>query len=122
MTRTGGQVIVDSLIAHGVTTTFGVPGESYLPVLDALHDKINERIASGVRKMVLNLAPVAFMDSFAIGIIVATARAMSKADGQLKLCGVGERVLMSLTITRLDRTLDIVDNEETAIRSLRGEA
>ncbi len=38
MTRTGGQVIVDSLIAHGVTTTFGVPGESYLPVLDALHD------------------------------------------------------------------------------------
>ncbi|MFT5204541.1 MAG: acetolactate synthase-1/2/3 large subunit [Candidatus Aldehydirespiratoraceae bacterium] len=36
--KTGGQVIVESLQAHGVTTTFGVPGESYLPVLDALHD------------------------------------------------------------------------------------
>jgi len=35
---TGGKAIVDSLMAHGVTTTFGVPGESYLPVLDALHD------------------------------------------------------------------------------------
>lgn len=35
---TGGQAIVNSLVAHGVTTTFGVPGESYLPVLDALHD------------------------------------------------------------------------------------
>ena len=92
------------------------------PVLDALQEKINERIASGVRKMVLNLAPVAFVDSFAIGVIVATARAMSKAGGTLKLCGVGERVLMSLTITRLDRTLDIVDDEETAIRSLCGEA
>lgn len=29
---------MESLVAHGVTTTFGVPGESYLPVLDALHD------------------------------------------------------------------------------------
>lgn len=36
--RTGGEAIVESLVAHGVTTTFGVPGESYLPVLDALHD------------------------------------------------------------------------------------
>ncbi len=36
--HTGGRAIVDSLVAHGVTTTFGVPGESYLPVLDALHD------------------------------------------------------------------------------------
>jgi len=36
--RTGGQTVVDSLVAHGVTTTFGVPGESYLTVLDALHD------------------------------------------------------------------------------------
>ncbi|MDW3219916.1 MAG: thiamine pyrophosphate-binding protein [Acidimicrobiales bacterium] len=38
MARTGGQIVVDSLVAHGVTTTFGVPGESYLAVLDALHD------------------------------------------------------------------------------------
>ena len=36
--RTGGRAVVESLVAHGVTTTFGVPGESYLPVLDALHD------------------------------------------------------------------------------------
>jgi acetolactate synthase-1/2/3 large subunit len=32
------QVIVDSLIAQGVTHAFAVPGESYLPVLDALYD------------------------------------------------------------------------------------
>jgi len=38
-TRSGGQLIVDALHIHGVDTIFGVPGESYLPVLDALHDK-----------------------------------------------------------------------------------
>ena len=37
-TRSGGQLIVDALQIHGVDTIFGVPGESYLPVLDALHE------------------------------------------------------------------------------------
>ena len=36
--RTGGQILVDALKIHGVDTCFGVPGESYLDVLDALHD------------------------------------------------------------------------------------
>ena len=41
--RTGGQLVVDTLLAHGVTTAFGVPGESYLAVLDALHD-VDDRL------------------------------------------------------------------------------
>ncbi|MCB6184648.1 thiamine pyrophosphate-binding protein [Leeia sp. TBRC 13508] len=36
--RTGGQVLVDQLKIHGVERIFCVPGESYLAVLDALHD------------------------------------------------------------------------------------
>ncbi len=38
MRRNGGQLLVESLIALGATKGFGVPGESYLAVLDALHD------------------------------------------------------------------------------------
>ena len=41
--RTGGELIVASLLAQGATHAFGVPGESYLPVLDALHD-VSERL------------------------------------------------------------------------------
>ncbi len=37
-TRSGGQILVDALKIHGVDTAFGVPGESYLDVLDALHE------------------------------------------------------------------------------------
>ncbi|QHJ00639.1 thiamine pyrophosphate-binding protein [Xylophilus rhododendri] len=36
--RTGGKALVESLQAHGVDRVFCVPGESYLEVLDALHD------------------------------------------------------------------------------------
>ncbi|CAN5580755.1 thiamine pyrophosphate-binding protein [soil metagenome] len=37
-TRTGGQILVDQLVLHGVQQLFCVPGESFLAVLDALHD------------------------------------------------------------------------------------
>ena len=36
--RNGGQLLVECLMALGATKSFGVPGESYLAVLDALHD------------------------------------------------------------------------------------
>ncbi len=34
----GGRLLVECLVNHGVRAAFGVPGESYLAVLDALHD------------------------------------------------------------------------------------
>ncbi|MGB5802327.1 MAG: thiamine pyrophosphate-binding protein, partial [Mesorhizobium sp.] len=36
--KTGGKLIVEALEANGVERIFCVPGESYLAVLDALHD------------------------------------------------------------------------------------
>jgi acetolactate synthase I/II/III large subunit len=36
--RSGGEILVANLLAQGTTHAFGVPGESYLPVLDALVD------------------------------------------------------------------------------------
>ncbi|ODT38374.1 MAG: thiamine pyrophosphate-binding protein [Lautropia sp. SCN 70-15] len=35
--RPGGQILADALAVHGVDTVFGVPGESYLAVLDGLY-------------------------------------------------------------------------------------
>src|SRR5512134_3774356 len=42
--RSGGEILVASLVAQGVTHLYGVPGESYLPVLDALVD-VRDRLA-----------------------------------------------------------------------------
>ncbi|HEX5864258.1 MAG TPA: thiamine pyrophosphate-binding protein [Casimicrobiaceae bacterium] len=41
--RTGGRILVDNLLLQGVDLAFCVPGESYLPVLDALYD-VRERL------------------------------------------------------------------------------
>lgn len=37
--RTGGKILIDQLIAQGCRTVFTVPGESFLPALDALFDE-----------------------------------------------------------------------------------
>jgi acetolactate synthase-1/2/3 large subunit len=55
--RSGGQLVVDQLLVHGVDLVFCVPGESYLAVLDALYDArdrirlINARHEAGAANM-----------------------------------------------------------------------
>ncbi|HEV2977678.1 MAG TPA: thiamine pyrophosphate-binding protein [Casimicrobiaceae bacterium] len=41
--RTGGRILVDNLLQQGAELAFCVPGESYLPVLDALYE-VRERL------------------------------------------------------------------------------
>ena len=50
----------------------------------------------------------------------ATARRMLDVGGQLKLSGAGERVRLSLTITRLDQRLEIMADEAAALESFGG--
>lgn len=71
--RNGGKLLVDSLVALGARRGFGVPGESYLAVLDALHD------TRGTLEFVLcrNEGGAAFM-----------AAAWGKLTGQPGLCFV----------------------------------
>jgi acetolactate synthase-1/2/3 large subunit len=38
-TRSGGEILVDQLLVHGVSHAFCVPGESYLAALDAFYDR-----------------------------------------------------------------------------------
>lgn len=45
--RTGGQHVVDALLQHGIDHVFAVPGESFLPILDALHD-----VSSSIRLVI----------------------------------------------------------------------
>ena len=37
--RMGGHILADALVGHGVDTVFGVPGESFLAVLDGLYQQ-----------------------------------------------------------------------------------
>jgi acetolactate synthase-1/2/3 large subunit len=70
-TRTGGQIVVDALRTHGADIVFGVPGESYLAVLDALHD-----------------APLRFITNRQEGGAAFMAEAYGKMTGRPGICFV----------------------------------
>jgi acetolactate synthase I/II/III large subunit len=44
--RTGGEILADALLLHDVEMGFAVCGESFLPLLDALHDRPGLRLIS----------------------------------------------------------------------------
>jgi acetolactate synthase-1/2/3 large subunit len=46
ITRSGGRVLVDALRIHGADLSFCVPGESFLDVLDAFHERKGMRLVT----------------------------------------------------------------------------
>jgi acetolactate synthase I/II/III large subunit len=71
ISRTGGQILVDALKIHGTEIAFGVPGESYLDVLDALHE-----------------APIRFIVNRQEGGAAFMAEAYGKLSGRPGICFV----------------------------------
>ncbi|MFC2172774.1 STAS domain-containing protein [Acidobacteriota bacterium] len=87
------------------------------PGLEEFQQILNAKIDEGEKKLLLDLASVKFLDSFGIGILVGAHRKLSGQGGTLKLSGVNDRIMMSLTITRLDKMLEIHDDLPSALDS-----
>ena len=72
-TRTGGQILIDALLANGADTVFGVPGESYLEALDAIYERQNK---------------IRFVTCRQEGGAAYMADGWAKATGRIGLCFV----------------------------------
>ena len=90
------------------------------PALENLQQDLDRLITDGSRRMIVDVSLVTFLDSFGVGVIAASARRMEQAEGRLALCGVGDRVRLSLTITRLDQRLTLFADEAEALESMGG--
>jgi anti-anti-sigma factor len=91
-----------------------IDGESKL-----LDSQLQELIASGVRKLLLNLTNLTQVDSTGIGIIVKAYVSLRDQGGALKLLSPCGRVLDVLTVTRLLETIPSFEDETQALVSFR---
>ena len=83
--RLGGHILADALATQGVDTVFGVPGESYLAVLDALVPALATlyRVAVVFDKSTqrrLDTTPRALQERFGAAVEVHVAAAARGAD------------------------------------------
>jgi anti-sigma B factor antagonist len=83
----------------------------------AVRDVIRSLAEQGKKHIVLNLAGVDFVDSSGLGELVRTHASVRSHGGQLKLVNPSKHVHDLLKMTKLDRVLDIEQDEASALNS-----
>jgi len=83
----------------------------------AVRDVIGSLVQQGKKHIVLNLAAVDFVDSSGLGELVRTHASVRSHGGQLKLANPSKHVHDLLKMTKLDRVLDIEQDEASALNS-----
>jgi anti-sigma B factor antagonist len=84
---------------------------------ELLRDKVNSLVNQGVKKVVLNLEHVPYIDSAGLGEVVRTYTTVSRQGGSLKLLHLTKRIQDLLAITKLLTVFETFDNEADAVKS-----
>ncbi len=90
----------------------------------AIRDEVLDQVGHGIRKILLNLADVSYIDSAGLGEFTSAYTSVKNRNGELKLLNLTKRVHDLMQITKLYTVFDVYDDERTAIASfatLKGE-
>jgi anti-sigma B factor antagonist len=85
-----------------------------------LRELVQDLVAKGHKKFVLNLGEVEFVDSSGLGELVKTHASVKGQGGKLMLVNLNKRVNDLLRMTRLSAVFDIEKDEVSAIYSMKG--
>ena len=83
-----------------------------------LRDVMNQLVAEGWKKILLNLSGVSWLDSAGIGELVASMKMAGRFGVAVKLLRIGDRVKHVLSISQILPLLDVYEDEEEALREL----
>lgn len=81
-----------------------------------LRETLDELLAEGYRKILLNLSAVTFMDSAGLGELVAGLKTARNLGAELKILKASPRVKSTLQLTRLLPVFDVYEDEQEALR------
>lgn len=79
-----------------------------------------EALAVGPVEVVLDLSGVGFIDSTALGAILAAARRLRSAGGRLAIVAATDATRKLLTLVGVDRVVPVYDTAEAALEHLVG--
>jgi anti-sigma B factor antagonist len=80
-------------------------------------DSVRDLVASGHKKLLLNLAEISYIDSSGIGELVSGFTTVANQGGTVKLLNLTKRVQDLLQITKLYTVFEVFDDEAKAVRS-----
>ena len=83
----------------------------------AIHEKVKELIGDSKIKVVIDLSKVKWMNSSGLGVMMGCLTSLKNAEGDLKLCGVTEKVKSLFMITKLITLFDTYDSTAEAVEA-----
>jgi anti-anti-sigma factor len=100
-------------------TIFTISGRLSLGYsLQSIETAIEKLINGGVRKLVIDLAELAYIDSAGIGMLVGCNGLMEQAGGTLRVSGAQGLVAKSFAVVHVDRILTVDPDLDSSTRSL----
>jgi anti-sigma B factor antagonist len=89
------------------------------PETTVVHEKVKELIDQDKKKVVIDLSHVKWMNSSGLGILMGCLTSLRNAGGDLKLCGVKEKVQSLFMITKLVTIFDTHGTPEEAVEAFK---
>jgi anti-anti-sigma factor len=86
---------------------------------DFLERHLQQLVANGAHKILLNLADLTQVDSSGLSVIVATCLSVRRQGGDLRLLRPSGRVLQVFRVLRLLETISGFEDEDQAVASFR---
>jgi anti-anti-sigma factor len=90
------------------------------PILADFANEVAGLIASGEKKILVDLTTVGYVDSATIGCLMDLYRQATAAGGAFKLAGVQKRVETMLTMTGAQHFLEVHPDQASALASFGG--
>jgi anti-anti-sigma factor len=100
-------------------TIVDLRGRSTIGESELLDRHLQKLLASGARKVLLNLTELTQVDSSGLSIIIATCASLRRHDGDLKMLRPSGHVLEVFRVLRLLGTITSFDDETQALASFR---
>jgi anti-sigma B factor antagonist len=88
----------------------------------AVRDVIRDLLAKERKKILLNLGDVDYIDSAGLGVLVSAFTSVKNDGGELKLLYLTKKVHDLLQMTKLYTVFEVLDDEETGIKSFNKSA
>jgi anti-sigma B factor antagonist len=82
-----------------------------------LRELINETVAAGRKKILLNMAEVYYIDSSGLGELVAACTNAQRQGAKLKFMKLTPKVQDVVQLTRLFQVFEVFPDEDSAVRS-----
>lgn len=110
-------MLYDTRTEHGITIVTPSVSRLDASTAPALRQALIGSIDAGSTQLVLDLSGVAFLDSSALGALIATAKRI-RADGHFGVSGVQPAVARLFALTHMDRVFTLYPSKTEAIARL----